>query len=261
MTMARLHDFYRREQPWTPESWRSYFDASGGFRQYSNRLELDLVMELLDPRPGERVLDAGCGYGRVAEAIVSSGASTVGVDISERMVAACKAQFLEEPVAVSVSDVAHPPFAPASFDKIACIGVLVHVADPEEVIAELARLLRPGGALVIVNNNALLLYFTAYYTLYGLGARYVRRLRGEHRLAPITRYGTPFWYRQLMERHRLCVDRIEGDTFAGVIEFKGHRIFPPEGSLGVFKRIDRLARYAPFKYFSFASYLRGIRKG
>jgi SAM-dependent methyltransferase len=100
-------------------------------------------MRLLDPKPGERILDAGCGAGHYAALIKERGAEVVGVDASEKMVAAARARGIEAHE-FDLLDDSFPlkklPGAP--YDKILCAGVLEFCELPFTVIAALRRGLR-----------------------------------------------------------------------------------------------------------------------
>jgi SAM-dependent methyltransferase len=99
--------------------------------------------------PG-RVLEVGPGPGELSERIrVELGADVVAVDVSERMVELTRARGVE----AIVGDVQQLPFADASFDCAVAAWMLYHVPDVERGLAELARVLRPGGRLVAVTNG------------------------------------------------------------------------------------------------------------
>ncbi len=110
------------------------------------RLALDAVAEVL-PR---RVLEVGCGRGELAERIVRDlGVELVAVDQSERMVELA----LGRGVDAQLGDVQKLPFADGSFDCALAAWMLYHVPDLDLGLAELARVLRPGGRLVAVTNS------------------------------------------------------------------------------------------------------------
>lgn len=107
-------------------------------------------------KPGIRVLDAGCGGGRhLCEAFRTSGADCVGVDLGWDDL--CKTKgFLALMDGATVgrwivarADVTRLPFSDRSFDVVICSEVLEHVADNKTAIAELLRVLKPSGDLIV----------------------------------------------------------------------------------------------------------------
>jgi SAM-dependent methyltransferase len=101
-------------------------------------------------QPG-RVLEVGPGPGELSERIERElGADVVALDISERMVELTRARGVE----AIVGDVQQLPFPDGAFDCAVAAWMLYHVPDVVRGIAELARVLRPGGRLVAVTNGA-----------------------------------------------------------------------------------------------------------
>jgi arsenite methyltransferase len=112
-----------------------------------------LIREALDPQPGERILDVGCGPGfYVAELLEEVGpeGAVVGVDNSAAMlaVAAHRCQGRSN-VAFHEAEVLSLPVTDASFDRALCVQVLEYVPDVQAALAEMHRALRPGGRLVV----------------------------------------------------------------------------------------------------------------
>ena len=108
-------------------------------------LAIAAVIETL-PR---RVLEVGCGPGEAAATIAASGAAVEAVDISNRMVELARARGVN----ARAGDVQALPFESESFDAALAAWMLYHVPDVALGIAELARVLRPGGRLVAVTNR------------------------------------------------------------------------------------------------------------
>ncbi len=110
------------------------------------------VRTLLAPLTGsERALDSGCGAGALAFALAPFVASVVGVDLSEELVAAGNANAPDN-CELIVGDATALPFEYGSFDIVGCLRVLHHVHRPELVVAELARVTRPGGRILLVDQ-------------------------------------------------------------------------------------------------------------
>ena len=110
------------------------------------------VARLLSPLAGdERVLDAGCGAGAFAYAVAPRVASVVGVDTHLELLAAARANAPTN-ATFQEADVMALPFGYGEFDIVGCLRVLHHVRRPEVAVQELARVLRPGGTLLIVDQ-------------------------------------------------------------------------------------------------------------
>ncbi len=101
------------------------------------------VLALLDPKPGERILDLGCGDGVLTEKLVEAGAVVVGVDASDTMIEAAKARGLD----AHVVDGQALDFD-AEFDAIFSNAALHWMLDGEAVARGLFRALKPGGRFV-----------------------------------------------------------------------------------------------------------------
>ena len=105
------------------------------------------ALELLAPRPGERILDLGCGDGALTLMLAARGAEVVGVDASADMAAAARARGLDarqrDGHALSLEALGGRPF-----DAVFSNAALHWMLDPDAVIAGVARVLRPGGRFV-----------------------------------------------------------------------------------------------------------------
>ncbi len=103
--------------------------------------------------PGRRALDAGCGAAYGSRMLAAAGASeVVGIDKDPRAVEAAAAS-VPESVRLDVGDVNELPYEDQSFDLVVCFEMIEHVAEPERVLDQLRRVLRPDGLLVISTPN------------------------------------------------------------------------------------------------------------
>nr|BBH94217.1 methyltransferase type 11 [Thermogemmatispora argillosa] len=104
------------------------------------------LVELLAPRPGELILDVGCGTGHLTAAIARSGARVVGLDLSPAMIETARRHYptLEWHIGdIRTFDYPHP------FDALFSNAALHWIPEAERVVKALARLLKPGGRLVL----------------------------------------------------------------------------------------------------------------
>jgi SAM-dependent methyltransferase len=102
--------------------------------------------------PGRRVLDAACGEGYGSAMLAGAGAaSVVGVDIDAQTVAHARRRY---GLNARVGDVGELPFADGDFDLVVSFETIEHVADPERVLGEFARVLAGDGLLLVSTPNA-----------------------------------------------------------------------------------------------------------
>jgi SAM-dependent methyltransferase len=107
---------------------------------------VERVAELAAPEPGMRVLDLATGTGAVARASARCGASVVGVDVSEPMLAL--ARELSPEIDFRMADAHALPFPDADFDIVVCALAVSHFHEPLTALGESLRVLREGGRLV-----------------------------------------------------------------------------------------------------------------
>ncbi len=100
-----------------------------------------------------QVLDVGCGGGFLSNALAKSGLAVTGVDIAEDSIKVAALYDVTKTVKYLTADAYHLPFADASFDVVTAMDFLEHVEDPEKVIQEFSRVLKPGGLFIFHTFN------------------------------------------------------------------------------------------------------------
>jgi ubiquinone/menaquinone biosynthesis C-methylase UbiE len=116
--------------------------------------DLEAMLAAAAPQGHERVLDAGCGTGHTALAFAPRVAEVVALDLTEAMLEQGRRLAAERGIAnieFRRGDVQQVPFPDASFDLVTSRYSAHHYPRPEAALAELARVLRPGGALLVVD--------------------------------------------------------------------------------------------------------------
>jgi len=124
--------------------WASSYDA---IDNALIRAEEPLVQEAIAGLPAGPALDAACGTGRQAAQLVAAGHTVIGVDRSVAMLALAKQKVPEADF--RLGDLSALPLDDASVDIAVCSLALTHLADPTPAIVELARVVRPGGRVVV----------------------------------------------------------------------------------------------------------------
>ena len=108
------------------------------------RVRDDIFLRMLQPQPGDRIIDVGCGLGHFTHLLAQT-ASCTGVDVDTKCLAYCRkhldGNYME-------TDIRSLPFPPQSFNKALCSEVLEHIEDNGAVLDEIGRVLITGGMLV-----------------------------------------------------------------------------------------------------------------
>lgn len=104
---------------------------------------------------GTRVLDVGAGGGFLALAMAASGARVTALDLAPRALAAARVQAGRRalPLDAVAASAEHVPLRDASFELVVCTDVLPHIVDKALILDELARLVQPGGRLLVATMN------------------------------------------------------------------------------------------------------------
>ncbi|HXE72057.1 MAG TPA: methyltransferase domain-containing protein [Candidatus Nitrosotenuis sp.] len=111
------------------------------------------VVQVLEPEPGMRLLDAGCGTGNVLDYVFTAcpQADLLGIDFSPAMLRRAIPKVPDANFGYCDLNEGPLPFANEQFDAITCVNVLYILREPVAVLREFHRVLRPGGRVVITN--------------------------------------------------------------------------------------------------------------
>jgi len=115
----------------------------------------EATLDAVNPRIGERVLDVGCGRANDATDLARRGGSCLGLEPSETMIYHAKREIAKDGTGVALlrgigEDM---PLKTHSFDKVVCKGALDHFPTPERAVKEMARVVKPGGTVIITVAN------------------------------------------------------------------------------------------------------------
>ncbi len=136
-----------------PERYNRWFTTPIG--KLVRDTEGRLINELLDVKPGEHILDAGCGTGVFTLDFLAGGANVIGLDISRHMLESALKSTGDYPFSAIQGNMLHLPFRESYFDKSVSITALEFIEDAETTVNELFRVTRPGGLVVVATLNSL----------------------------------------------------------------------------------------------------------
>jgi ubiquinone/menaquinone biosynthesis C-methylase UbiE len=119
------------------------------------RYELELMMDLLKPRQGDAILDAGSGTGVFTIDILVSGSRVVGLDISLPMLNQARKKLKGLPFQIVLANMLNLPFPEGCFDKVVSLTALEFIEEAKQAVAELFRVTKKGGTIVVATLNSL----------------------------------------------------------------------------------------------------------
>lgn len=143
----------RRTVIWLYDVYAGRYDSIKHFRaEYDQLFLAQPIMKLIAPQTAPRVLDVATGTGRLPLALLRNGqfqGRVMGVDLSRKMLARAAAKTDESRVLWLCAPAEQLPAFDAAFDVVTCLEALEFMIDPGVALAELVRVLRPGGLLFI----------------------------------------------------------------------------------------------------------------
>lgn len=128
-----------------------FFKRSQGLYQLKDVRDFSIILKLLNPKPNERILDLGCGMGRLAYPITQLGAEVTGIDISEYGIEQAKQRYRDignlEFICMNALEMDYTE----EFDKIICYHFLEHLTSAEArmLLSKIYKALRRGGLFVL----------------------------------------------------------------------------------------------------------------
>jgi ubiquinone/menaquinone biosynthesis C-methylase UbiE len=144
--------FTRVDEQVDPTIFITFLDAANALADLQSVKQMMLTQ--LELRNGLRVLDVGCGIGddvRDVARVIGNSGQMIGVDFSGAMIAEAKKRYAAAglPIEFIEGDAQHLTFPDASFDRCRTERMLMHLDDPEQALAEMVRVVRPGGKVVV----------------------------------------------------------------------------------------------------------------
>lgn len=254
-------------------NWQAIYeqtDIFGVIYQHRHRLALDWVQRL-GLAPGSRVLEVGCGAGLLAVAMATSGFNVVATDSTQAMLELARANAERAGVHVSLAklDVHRLVDVAQGYDLVVALGVIPWLHSPEIALAEMSRVLRPGGHVIVSADNSARLQslidplLSPQLVPARKAAKWIlQRGRGRPRAA------TPLFVKHSTRQFDLLLagagfEKIRGLTFGfGPFTFFGRRLLRDKASLRVHQRLQAMAdRGVPLVRLTGAQYIVLAQKG
>lgn len=136
-----------------PEKYDRWFETPIG--ALVKKYEKELLLDLLQPRPAEMILDVGCGTGVFTFDILSFGPRITGLDISYPMLKRAEMNAKGYPFRALAGDMRFLPFGDGCFDKVVSMTALEFIADGQAAVEDMFRVAKKGGVVVVTTLNSL----------------------------------------------------------------------------------------------------------
>jgi SAM-dependent methyltransferase len=179
----------------------------------SNHREAEAFVERLEVAPGAQVLDLACGTGNLSIPLARRGARVTGVDIAPNLLEQARERAREENLEISFEegDAEQLPYPDASFDAVVSMFGAMFAPQHELVVAECARVLKPGGMLAMAN-----------WTPGSLPGR-MFQVTAQHAGAPLGVAPPAHWGHPMLVRTRLAslFEMVEMDLIPMEVDFPG----------------------------------------
>lgn len=245
---------------------RSYFDSTADHyarereHEFSFSTQRRIALELLPARI-ERVLDIGCGPAVMADPLLSRADEFWGIDLSAQMIAHGHARMANHPHGsrchLAVADAEATGFTDGWFDAIVSLGMLEYLLSYERALAEIFRLLRPGGVAVLATPNRMSAYHRSVRASNAIRHVAKRLLRRAARPSEnfVTNRCVPALLDQALERAGF--EKLDGRY----CNFIFHPLYElhPRASLAINRRLSALA-HVPFASFVGSQYIVKVMK-
>jgi SAM-dependent methyltransferase len=184
------------------KTWYNRHYTAKGLQSMRPAAAYPVFLDLLDAKPGTRLLDVSCGAGSLLAAAQGRGVEAVGVDLSDEAVRLAKRVAPTAEVAVGAGEAL--AFRDRTFDYVTCLGSLEHFLDMGQGLEEMKRVAKPSGRFCIMVPNQ---EFIGWKVLGHQGT--AQQDINEH-LLPLTAW------RRLFAEHGLSVVRVEPDRWHAI---------------------------------------------
>jgi ubiquinone/menaquinone biosynthesis C-methylase UbiE len=228
----------------------------GSFGRFMTDVEGAALDRVKDPSRAEVWLDLGCGHGRFLAHFAPDAARLIGLDFSDRLLKIAgeklAAEPLESPTGLLRASAMDIPLEDGTVDVVSCVRVVQHVPDQDQTFGEIARVLKPGGSLLLVQYNWLSPHGLARVIKLPVKAALRRLIRATGREPAFDEPTTWTWWpelRRYMEQAGFSVERETAAWLFPLQYFRSRRsgnAWP--GLLQLARAYERLSDARPFRW-------------
>ncbi len=265
--------FFDGSKPWQGDLYRAQDDYFAHVIQRRKAYAMEMIQALPGIPPG-RVLDVGCGSGVYLEELLAMGFEAYGMDISEEMLAVTRSRLSAAVEAgrlhLAQGDVEHIPFETGTFDLVTCVGVFGYLLRDEAALAEILRVLKPGGYLLLNLTNMYSLSDVDFVLRARIRSLFAREAPdSEEAACPDYALQSPWMLKNRKYRFKsynlwkyerllgtLGLRRVDGMTYG--FEFRllrRWRLVPERFLSGLELRLERLVRRRAIPYLSYSGWV------
>jgi SAM-dependent methyltransferase len=234
---------------WTRGFWQNWRESENPYRKYKSQRDRELALKASTLQDGERVLEVGCGYGWISQALWEvARIEWFGVDLSPEMVSDICAANPSQCLRASVADACQLPYQNEEFDKVVCTGVLMHIREDASALSELVRVLRPSGVLTCSITNALSPFSFAV------------RIWNSRKVGFVQKFRIPASFRELLKQFGMRTTEILGDGIFVTVPLRiGKFHFPP---IWAFSKVSRMDQWmtARFPWLAYEVWFRAVKE-
>jgi ubiquinone/menaquinone biosynthesis C-methylase UbiE len=175
----KVNDFFNSRYNW----WEDVYDRSLPKKFFSfemirrKELLIGLLNKYVESGKSTRILECGCGYGDIVKELDSLKCQLTAIDINMRHLTYAR-NDIEEQVNLLQADVENLPFSDGCFDLVYCVGVLSYLEGDKNAVAEMVRVVKNGGMVIISVQNIFMLnkVLDPYYYFAWLPRRILKKI-------------------------------------------------------------------------------------
>lgn len=168
-----MNNRFEEKQKWNEEMYSRFptkqaYENKNFLVRFIEQQRVKTVLKFLDIKESDKVIEIGCEAGYLLKHLLIA-KEVMGLDIAKNALEDAKKNTKSDKVKFICADASNIPFANAYFDKVICSQTLEHLDNPDRVVKEVSRIVKPGGIVVIsVPNERVLIILKKIFVKIGL---------------------------------------------------------------------------------------------